>query len=365
MAARFSPKSNPHFKIGTESEVRILISTDVMSEGLNLQDGDVLVNYDLHWNPVRLIQRFGRIDRIGGRNDEIWGFNFLPETAMDKQLGLQEILSRRIQEIHETIGEDAAILDTSEHINEEAMFCIYEQKNDQLSFFEDEEGDFVDINEAEEMMRSLQSEDPDEFERIKNLRDGIRSGRASFSGTGGKFVFCQSGKYQQLFLLNDEGVIETREVPKVLNRLKCSKTEPPASLSKNHNAVVMKSLETFSDEVRHRKAQQQHSLSLSVGQNYVLRELRIYYSSLDGDEFNDLRSQISLLETSFKNPITAAIKKQLNVIRRNGVTGREMVNMLSEIYHEHGMKDLNFQLQHRIERESDEIPRIICSEGFV
>ena len=127
----------------------------------------------------------------------------------------------------------------------------------------------------------------------------------------------------------------------------------------------MKSLETFSDEVRHRKAQQQHSLSLSVGQNYVLRELRIYYSSLDGEEFNDLRSQISLLETSFKNPITAAIKKQLNVIRRNGVTGREMVNMLSEIYHEHGMKDLNFQLQHRIERESDEIPRIICSEGFV
>ena len=113
----------------------------------------------------------------------------------------------------------------------------------------------------------------------------------------------------------------------------------------------MKSLETFSDEVRHRRAQQQHSLSLSVGQNYVLRELRIYYSSLDGEEFNDLRSQISL-ETSFKNPITAAIKKQLNVIRRNGVIGREMVNMLSEIYHEHGMKDMNFQIRHRVERES-------------
>ena len=364
MAARFSPKSNPHVNFGSDSEVRVLVATDVMSEGLNLQDGDVLLNYDLHWNPVRLIQRFGRIDRIGGKNDVIWGFNFLPETEMEKQLGLHQVLASRIAEIHDTIGEDAAILDKTEHINEEAMFCIYESQSDQLSFFEDEEGDFVDINEAEELLRSLQSEDPEEFGRIANLRDGIRSARASFSGDG-RFVFCQSGKYQQLFSLDENGEVVSRDVPKVLGRLKCSKTEPAAGLPPGHNQEIMKVLERFSDEVRHRTAQQKFSMSLTVGQIYVLRELRAAYSSLDGDEFADLRGQIALLEDSFKQPLTAAIKKQLNIIRRNGITGKDLVRLLSDLYHDHGMSEHDFQLRHRVERQSDELPRIICSEAFV
>ena len=127
----------------------------------------------------------------------------------------------------------------------------------------------------------------------------------------------------------------------------------------------MKVLQVFSDEVRHRTAQQKHSLSLTVGQKYVLRELRAEYSKLDGEEFDDLRSQIALLEESFKQPLTAAIKKQLNVIRRNGVTGQTLVQLLSTIYHEHGMREHNFQLRHRVERQSEELPRIICSESFV
>ena len=365
MAARFSPKSNPHVSFGSDSEVRVLVATDVMSEGLNLQDGDVVLNYDLHWNPVRLIQRFGRIDRIGAKNDTIWGFSFLPETAMEKELGLHEILARRIGEIHDTIGEDAAILDKTEQINEEAMFCIYESQSDQLGFFEDEEGDFVDINEAEELLRSLQAEDPEEFERIANLRDGIRSARASFSGDGGRFVFCQSGKYQQLFSLDENEEVVSRDVPKVLGRLKCSKTEPAAALSQGHNQKIMSVLQRFSEEVQHRTAQQKFSMSLTVGQTYVLRELRAAYSALDGEEFADLRSQIALLEESFKQPLTAAIKKQLNIIRRNGITGENLVRMLSDLYHDHGMSEHDFQLRHRVERDSEDLPRIICSEAFV
>jgi superfamily II DNA/RNA helicase len=366
MAARFSPGSNPHTPIGSESEVRILVATDVMSEGLNLQDGDVVLNYDLHWNPVRLIQRFGRIDRIGAKNDVIWGFNFLPETAMERQLGLHQVLAARIKEIHESLGEDAAILDKDEQVNEEAMYCIYEQKGDQLSFFEDEEGDLIDLNEAEEMLRSLKAEDPAEFQRIANLRDGIRSARATFNSGGGRFVFCQAGKFQQLFLLDQHGKVFTRDVPQILGRLKCSKTEPAAALPKDHNQEVMNVLKNFSAEVINRTAQQRYGLSLTVGQTYALRELRAYLSSpeLDNRESADMKAQIAKLEDAFKQPITTAIKKQLNTIRRNGLVGRHLVKALSDIYHDHGMNDLNFQLRHIAERESEGAPRVICSEAF-
>ncbi len=99
VVGRFAPKANPEYEfVGGESELNTLVATDVLAEGLNLQDCDKIINYDLHWNPVRLIQRFGRIDRIGSDYDKIYGFNFLPETGLDKNLGLKEKLHNRIQE---------------------------------------------------------------------------------------------------------------------------------------------------------------------------------------------------------------------------------------------------------------------------
>jgi late competence protein required for DNA uptake (superfamily II DNA/RNA helicase) len=363
MAARFSPLSNPAIEVNPDREVDILVATDVMSEGLNLQDCDVIVNYDLHWNPVRLIQRFGRIDRIGTENEQVWAFNFLPELKLENNLGLHDVLRRRIQEIHDSIGEDAAILDKDEQLNEEAMFAIYEKKGGQLSLFEDEDGEFLDIGEAEELMRSLRATEPEEYERIASLRDGIRSARSVFSETG-RFVFCQAGKYQQLVLTDLEGNVITRELPAVLGRIKCSITEPAAVMPSGHNHAVMNVLEAFRDEVRHRQAQQQHSLSLTAAQRYTLRELRAYYSQLEEDE-TDLKSQVVRLEQAFRRPATAATRRQLNTLRRNGVSGVPLIRALTELYHDHGLDEKMSEDRRTMEEESDSLPRIICSEALI
>ena len=126
----------------------------------------------------------------------------------------------------------------------------------------------------------------------------------------------------------------------------------------------MKVLATFNDEVRHRASQQKQSISLTVGQTYVLRELRAFYSNLDNKSHADLRGQVSRLEESFKKPLTAAIRKQINNVRRNGITGKRLVEILSEIYHDHGMSEHDFHLRYRVERESADLPRIICSEAL-
>ena len=157
LVGRFAPKANPWFKFHRgETELSTIVATDVLSEGLNLQDcelplrpsaslRDKIINYDLHWNPVRLIQRFGRIDRIGSEHERIFAFNFLPEIGIERELGLREKLRRRIDEIHETIGEDAAILDPTEQLNEEAMYAIYEREGEQLSLFEEDEEEPIDL----------------------------------------------------------------------------------------------------------------------------------------------------------------------------------------------------------------------------
>ena len=79
-----------------EGEIDLLIATDCISEGQNLQDCDTLVNYDIHWNPVRIIQRFGRIDRIGSRNAEIQLVNFWPNMELEEYINLEQRVSGRM-----------------------------------------------------------------------------------------------------------------------------------------------------------------------------------------------------------------------------------------------------------------------------
>lgn len=94
----FSPRSKQrHLTMPKETaELDVLIGTDVISEGQNLQDCDYLVNYDIHWNPVRIIQRFGRVDRIGSTNAQIQLVNFWPDISLDEYINLKERVENRM-----------------------------------------------------------------------------------------------------------------------------------------------------------------------------------------------------------------------------------------------------------------------------
>jgi len=325
---------------------------------LNMQDCDKIINYDLHWNPVRLIQRFGRIDRIGSEHTMVYGFNFLPETGIEKQLGLRQKLHHRIQEIHDTIGEDSAILDRTERLNEDTMYAIYEKQGNQLSLFEEEDEEFLDLNEAEEIMRQLRKEDPAEYERISALRDGIRT--AKLSNQKGLYVFCQAGRYQQLFLLDENGDVVSRDIARILGLIKAAPEQAGATLLAGYNAAVMRVKRHFAEEVKHRQAEREHTLSLTQGQRYVLRELReIFKLAADEDE----KAQINLLEKAFRGPITTAVNRELNLLRKNSVRSRDLLKILGQIYFQHNMQDWMDNRSRRM--EDDEVPRLICSEGLV
>jgi len=358
VAGLFAPKSNPEHKTKPgETELSTLIATDVLAEGLNLQDCDKLINYDLHWNPVRLIQRFGRIDRIGSEHDTIYGFNFLPEVGIERNLGLREKLRNRIQEIHDTIGEDAAVLDKGEQLNEEAMYAIYEKRGGQLSLFEEEE-EFLDLNEAEEIMRQLKSENPDEYARIANLRDGIRTAKPSTHR--GLFTFCQAGNYRQLMLVDQDGNIVSRDIPRILGSIKCSPETPGGCLPEGTNQAIERTKRVFAKEAQQRQAEREHTLSLSQAQRYVLRELRVLFAdAADGET----REQISRLERAFRGPVTKAVNRELNLLRSNAIIGHDLLRSLGRVYHQHDMR--SWTDQRRLRDDNDSAPKVICSEVFM
>ena len=352
IVARFSPGHNTEITLRPDDvPIQTLIATDVLSEGLNLQDCDTVINYDLHWNPVRLIQRFGRIDRIGSTNDIIYGINFLPERELERHLGLGEKLRARIRDIHETIGEDAAILEPGERLNERAMYAIYSGQNVEELDIEEDDG-MIGLNEAEELLRQLRDDDPAEYERIANLRDGIRSGR--WSDVPGRFVFCQAGRYQQLMLTDRDGAVITRDIAAILKLLRCEKTEQTVNPDPSHNRVVSSIQSAFAREVSQRNAEQQHAPRLSVAQRYVQRELQAFYATLQND---DLRNQISVLDTAFRQQLSRSVAAEINAIKRAGLQGAQLIQELTAIYTRYGLD----QNRRNALTAEDVPPKIICS----
>lgn len=355
---RFAPKANEYILKKGEKEIKLLISTDILAEGLNLQDCDIIINYDLHWNPVRLIQRIGRIDRIGSENERVYSYNFLPETELDKNLGLHEKLRYRIQEIHDTIGEDAEILDKTEQLNEEAMYAIYEGDQEKIDKYEEEE-DLISITEAEELIRDLQLNNPEYFNYIVNLRDGVRSCMETKTEKG-KYIFCQAGNFQQLFLVDEKGKIKSRDIPQILSAIKCDERTDIKKLPKDHNKITMKVKKLFEEEVKMREAEKEHTIRLRQAQRYIIRELRFQFSKTDDEEEKE---KINLLEKTFRCNLYPSVMKEINLIRRLSITGEDLIKRLSDIYFQYNLKSL-LDAQVKVEKQKI-VPRFICSESLV
>ena len=129
LASRFSPVSKLYERRKGEEELDLLIATDVLSEGQNLQDAGVLINFDLHWNPVRMIQRNGRVNRLGSVFDEVSVFNMKPESELDGYLRLIQRLEGKINIIRNTIGTDTPVLEETENPIEytDSVSDIYSQ----------------------------------------------------------------------------------------------------------------------------------------------------------------------------------------------------------------------------------------------
>lgn len=138
----FSPlsKSKSLTMPDVKGEVDLLIATDCVSEGQNLQDCDICVNFDIHWNPVRIVQRFGRIDRIGSRNSKIQLINFWPDIALDEYINLNNRVSARMVILDGTATGDSNILDDDQEDMEFRQKQLESLKNGDIMDLEDVDG---------------------------------------------------------------------------------------------------------------------------------------------------------------------------------------------------------------------------------
>ncbi|MEM5875489.1 MAG: helicase-related protein [Candidatus Aenigmatarchaeota archaeon] len=202
--------------------IHILISTDVLSEGMNLQAGKIIINYDLHWNPVRMIQRAGRIDRIGSPYDEIFIFNVFPDKELEELLRLVEILQEKIRNIDESIGLDQKIL--GEKINPKVFGIIRRiVKKDTKVLEELEEDSFGGGELIYQPLREFINKMG--IEAIERIPFGIHSGLKKNMLTGIFFYYKYKNEYDFWYLydLNNKKFIKNKI--EIIKHISCSPNE--------------------------------------------------------------------------------------------------------------------------------------------
>ncbi len=222
----FAPNANDKLDwVGTDKEIDILISTDVLSEGQNLQDCGYLVNYDLHWNPTRMVQRAGRIDRIGTEFDTLWIYNMFPDEGLERLLKLVESLSKKIADIDRAGFLDASVLGETVHPqNFNTLRRIQEEDGAVI----EEEEQFTELASSEFLLQQLRNLlEAGGQEMLDSLPDGIHSGLIK-GGARGVFFYFQApspggGKnhFWKYVDLKGKNIIDNRYI--VANLIACDK----------------------------------------------------------------------------------------------------------------------------------------------
>ncbi|MCX8058431.1 MAG: helicase-related protein [Spirochaetes bacterium] len=193
-----------------KDDYRILISTDVLSEGVNLHRSNVIINYDIPWNPTRIMQRIGRINRIDTPFDKIFTFNFFPTTQADSEIELTYIARSKIESFLTLLGGDSAILTEGEPVSSHELFdkIMSTQDTNETEEIENSEIKYLKIIEE------IRDKNPELFNQIKLLPKKARSAKKAndkikdviHSDT--LVTFFRKGKLMKFFLTNDKETVE-------------------------------------------------------------------------------------------------------------------------------------------------------------
>ena len=353
-ARRFDPDNNPSNEpiLKKSDEITLLITTDVLAEGINLQAGEIIINYDFHWNPTRLIQRAGRIDRIGSKNEIITIHNFLLDPDMEKDFQLENLVKNKIDTIHKIIGEDYKILHPDEVINKKDAYAIYDGDGSILNM---EESNPLEPSKFEKMLRDIQINNPILWDDFKKIPDGIRSSNST-KPKGQLLMVCErgtekNGRVRKYYIIDSNREILEIQSKKALE-MSYSEDETIYATPPDYDKLISVGWKRFIEDTEQIKARAL-STNLSGSQKWVIEKL-MKIESKDTEE----QEKIEGLRKAYSIPsMKGKLNRELLKIKKSEMDNSELITKLSELY-------IHYDLQKQLKQiaEESKSPRILYSK---
>lgn len=224
-----------------EDRYRILISTEVLSEGVNLHRSNVVINYDIPWNPTRMMQRVGRINRVDTQFDTIYTFNFFPTRQSNDELKLKEVAEAKINAFLTLLGGDAALLTEGEPIGAHELFNRLVSKKTITGEDEAETSELKYLT----VIKNIRDDDPDLFEKIKRLPKKARSGKTNPALAGALVTYFRKGKVQKFFKAGSDLDAQELDFITAAETLESSADEKRKKLPESYFELLDKNKEAF------------------------------------------------------------------------------------------------------------------------
>ena len=350
---RFSPISNKA-DIEKENELRILIATDVLSEGQNLQDAHIIVNYDLPWAIIRLIQRAGRVDRIDQSSEKIYCYSFFPADEVEKIISLRTRLNERINENAGIVGSDEVFFEG----NEQNLRDMYNEKSGSL----DGDDDDVDVDLgsfAYQIWKNATDANP----KLKNIIPAIPNTAYSTKAAtniseNGVITYARTyNDFDVLTWYNSEGKIVSQSQNRILQAMACTINEPCLPVQENHLALVEKAVKSIKNENTNVGGSLGGRFSTrrkiyNLLKNYYDKPLNLFYTQEKKETLRFVIDQIYnylLLEKSGST---------LGRMMRTGNTHDDIVDTVIEMYENANLCRVDE------DKTKHKDPVIICSMGL-
>lgn len=327
----FAPVASGYPEIaGSDEEVDMLISTDVLSEGQNLQDCGVLINYDLHWNPTRMVQRAGRIDRLGSLFDTLSIYNMFPERALEELLGLVRSLTAKIDVINQTGFLDASVL--GEVVTPRDFNTLKRIADEDDTVIEEQES-FLELASSEALLAELQRVLSTDARRwLSDLDDGIHSGLERRGMKGMFFYFAaprESGRahFWRYYDLETRKIIDNRY--QIMQIIACSPDTPrfpPPYQEVDVFAVQEKIIESILGDVEQQEAAAIVNKPVAEEQTLVSQVLQGYLNNPEYD-----RKELRELRKFLKQPLVGASVQQLRKALQSFSTTSEVTPLIEAV----------------------------------
>jgi len=332
LAFRFSPVSNgKRDQVKPADEIRVLLTTDVLSEGQNLQDSHIVVNYDLPWALIRLVQRAGRVDRIGQQAEQIFCYSFLPAEGVEKIIRLRERVRQRLLENAEVIGADEQFFD--DDAPAAALHDLYHERPGALDGDDDREVDLS--SQALSVWQNALRRDPTGKLRklIEELPGVVYSTKPlAADGVGfgpeGVLVYVRTPQSTDaLAWLDRHGRSVTESPLAILKAAECTPDTPTRPRLPNHHELVAQGVALVSREGHGSKGGQ---LGRPAGARFRTYErLKSYVEQNPVFVTDELRRT---LEAIYNAPLTASATDTLNRRLRDQVVDEELVEVVLNLH---------------------------------
>ena len=287
-----------------QSDYSIIICTEVLAEGVNLHRSNVIVNYDTPWNSTRLMQRIGRVNRIGSVAPNIHIFNFYPTAKVNNDIELEKKAIMKLQAFHSALGEDSEIFSPDEEIQSFGLFekDVDEEKDERLAYLME--------------LRKFKSENPQEFRRIRNLPLKARVGRKDRTKKGSTICFIRNNKRDAFYWVKENEELEEMGFVEVAKEFRADVPEQGISLHDNHHSQVAFASSYFEDKLQEEMASNQ-VVDTTQGPNEK-RALAYLDGFLSFPFVSETEKQkIKAAKTAIKLAKFQKLQREVNALKRN------------------------------------------------